>query len=137
MEQLTQITLLIIGAAFALGLAYFGFLSIKEKERRAARIAFSGALLGAALFLLAANQPNATRVALLLILFLLLIIFSILFFLPIGIVKTENDIPSKRFDERKIMFARARLQPGTPEYETYYKLHPEHKEKDDQQCRQC
>ena len=134
MSQVTQITLLIIGATLSLSLVAFGFLSIKEKEKekRAARISFGGAMFGAVLFLLAASLPNAVRTAILLILLALFIGFLALFFLPIGVVKTENDIPSKRFDERMVMFARAKLQPGTPEYESYYKLHPEHEEKDAQ-----
>ena len=132
MAQFTQITLLIIGATLSLSLAAFGFLSITEKEKRAARISFGGAMLGAVLFPLAASLPNTARASVLITLFALFIGFSALFFLPIGVAKTENDIPSKRFDERMIMFARAKLQPGTPEYESYYKLHPEHEEKDAQ-----
>jgi reductive dehalogenase len=33
-------------------------------------------------------------------------------------------------DERTIMFARARLEPGSPKYNTYYQNHPEHLEHD-------
>ncbi len=131
MENLTQITLLIIGAAFSLSLVAFGFLSIAEKERRAARVSFSGAVLGTIFFILAASLPNATRVALLLILATLFLGFLILFFLPIGKIKVGNDTPAKRFDEREIIFARANLKPGTLEYESYYALHPEDKMMDD------
>ncbi len=131
MENFSQITLLLIGAAFSLSLAAFGFVSVNEKEKRAARISFGGAMLGAAFFILAASLPHATRVALLFILLILLIGFLILFFLPIGKIKVENDTSSKRFDERQIMFARANLKSGTPEYESYYALHPEDKAMDD------
>jgi ferredoxin len=34
-------------------------------------------------------------------------------------------------DERDIMFARGRLRPGTPEYESYYRMRPEHRAGDD------
>lgn len=37
----------------------------------------------------------------------------------------------KQIDERTIMFARMSYKPGTPEYDDYYTLHPEHKEIDD------
>jgi len=131
MGTFTQITLLLIGATFSLSLAAFGFLSIAEKEKRAARVSFGGAMLGAVFFILAATLPTSTRVALIFILAILSLGFVILFFLPIGIVEVGNDIPKKRFDEREIMFARARLKPGTPEYESYYKLHPEHQQIDD------
>jgi ferredoxin len=50
----------------------------------------------------------------------------VLFLLPIGNIKIGNDIPSLRFDEREIMFARNRLQPGSPEFREYYEMHPEH-----------
>ena len=131
MEIFSKSILLIIGAIFSLGLAYFGILSLQEKEKRAARISFSGALFGAALFFLAASLPTSTRVTLLYILGVLGIVFIILFFLPIGKIESKNDIPHSRFDERAIMFARANLKSGTPNYESYYKSHPEHKGIDD------
>ena len=40
-------------------------------------------------------------------------------------------VPKTRIDERDIMFARARLEPGTPNYEAYYALRPENKAGDD------
>jgi ferredoxin len=130
-EILSKSILLFIGTIFSLSLAYFGILSIQEKEKRAARISFGGATFGAALFFLAASQPTSTRVALFSILGIFGIIFIILFFLPIGKIESENDIPRSRFDEREIMFARANLKSGTPNYESYYKSHPEHKKIDD------
>lgn len=36
-----------------------------------------------------------------------------------------------QIDERTIMFSRMLLKPGTPEYEDYYKQHPEHKDVDE------
>jgi ferredoxin len=42
-----------------------------------------------------------------------------------------NDAPESRFDERDIMFARARLEPGTPDYDSYYAMRPENKSIDD------
>jgi ferredoxin len=43
----------------------------------------------------------------------------------------EPDAPEKRFDERDVIFARARLEPGMPEYDTYYQMRPENKAVDD------
>lgn len=37
----------------------------------------------------------------------------------------------KRIDERDVMFSRMSYKEGTPQYEDYYKLHPERKEEDD------
>jgi ferredoxin len=39
--------------------------------------------------------------------------------------------PHSRVDEREIMFAREQLVPGSPEFESYYQMHPEHKKSDD------
>jgi ferredoxin len=43
-----------------------------------------------------------------------------------------NDKPGVRFDEREIMFARIRLQPGRLEYQAYYAMHPDHESEDNQ-----
>jgi ferredoxin len=53
------------------------------------------------------------------------------FFLPVGRGAPEHKAPSERIDERDIMFARARLEPGTPEYKAYYGMRPEKKAGDD------
>lgn len=37
----------------------------------------------------------------------------------------------RQIDERTVMFSRMTLEEGSKDYETYYKLHPEHKEIDD------
>jgi len=55
-----------------------------------------------------------------------------LFLLPIGRVERGNDVPSRRFDERDIMFARARLVPGSPEHGAYYAMRPENRAVDDE-----
>ena len=53
-------------------------------------------------------------------------------FLPVGSkAGPEDDTPRSRIDEREIMFARARLQPGTPRFDEYYRRKPEHKAPDD------
>ena len=54
----------------------------------------------------------------------------ILFLVPGGKVQRLRDMPASRFDERDIMFARARLQPGSARYQAYYTLHPEHEAND-------
>ena len=131
METFTKVALLVIGSAISLSLVAFGILSVKEKEKRAARISFNGAMLGAAFFFLTGTLPISARVTVLSILGVLGITFVILFFLPIGKIDIGNDIPRNRFDERQIIFARANLKSGTPNYESYYKSHPEDKRIDD------
>ena len=46
-------------------------------------------------------------------------------------VRRGNDIPTQRFDERNIMFSRARLEPGTERFESYYRANPGKKNLDD------
>ncbi|MEJ2212207.1 MAG: reductive dehalogenase domain-containing protein [Anaerolineae bacterium] len=53
-----------------------------------------------------------------------------LFLLPVGRAEPAG-APGRRYDERDIMFARARLVPGSAEYDEYYSLRPEHKAADD------
>jgi ferredoxin len=114
-----------------LGFVAFGFVSLAEGERRAMWISFGLAILGAGFFAGAAFAPPLLRgivVGALGVLFLALVI---LFSLPIGRVEGADQQPDSRFDEREIMFARARLEPGSAELERYYSEHPEHKAADD------
>ena len=55
----------------------------------------------------------------------------VLFLLPVGQVERGDDVPRGRFDERDIIFARARLVPGSPEYVAYYGMYPENQVSDD------
>jgi ferredoxin len=65
------------------------------------------------------------------LLFSLILLVLLVFFLPVGRVDMVEDTPHGRFDERDVMFARSRLQPGSPEYEAYYAMRPENKAVDD------
>jgi ferredoxin len=109
----------------------FGWVSHVEKELRATRVAVAVALGGAAFFFLAAALPKPVQWVILGIVILVGIAGLILFFLPIGNVEIGNDIPGQRFDERRIMFARAHLQPDSPEFESYYAQRPEDRASDD------
>ncbi len=130
MDQLTALSLNLLGLAIFLGMGAFGVASIGEGEKRAARIAFSMAVVGAAIFFGLAFLSLPVKLAALGLLLAAAILFIILFWLPIGRVAPGGDIPSKRFDERNIMFARSRLKPGSPEYLAYYADHPENEKKD-------
>jgi reductive dehalogenase len=65
----------------------------------------------------------------------ILIVFLLLFFLPIGERKDLKIIAgfgkADRVDERDTMFARSYLKIGSDEYEKYYQVHPERKPVDD------
>ncbi len=115
----------------ALPFLAFSVVSLREREQRATWTALVLALLlpspywivGLARFpfqpILAASLLVATG-----ILFLALV-------LPLGRPDLEIDSPRTRIDERDIMFARARLVPGSPEYEAYYVRRPDKRAIDD------
>jgi ferredoxin len=130
-EIILPLMMIALGILFALGFGGFALISIREGERRAARVAFSIGLIGGLSILITANLP--TTVLLIIATFISTIVVAgiVVLFLPIGKADMSRDIPNARCDEREIMFARARLIPGTGEYEAYYHSHPEHKLIDD------
>jgi ferredoxin len=112
-------------------LAVFSWLSWREDEPRAMRIAGAAAVLIGASLAASAALPLVIKVGVLLCLAALLLIAIILFLLPIGSVQQVPDIPHVRFDERDIPFSRMRLQPGSQDYLTYYLMHPDNQIIDD------
>lgn len=131
MEFYLSFSLFVIGFFVLAGFVWFGFVSRAEHEHLAMKRAFIFALLLSAPFFVTAFLPQPVQITLLSVAALSATVFIILFFLPIGRVETGNAIPEKRFDERDVIFARARLQPGMPEYEAYYQMRPENKHVDD------
>lgn len=125
-------TILIIFAVFTFGGgAAFVVLSLIEREKRAA---IRGSMLTipfTAIYLLALLFPDKVQLAIILISFSLLVIAGILFFMPTRAQQSEFNQPTDQVDEREIIFARARLEPGTPLYESYYQDHPHQKSQDD------
>ncbi len=115
-----------------LGFGVFGLVSVREGERRAARVALGAAVLTSLPFFLASLLPVAIRLVILGVIVAGGIVGVILFFLPIGRVEWGNDVPQRRVDERDIMFARWRLVPGSPEFESYYAMRPENRAIDDE-----
>lgn len=133
MEVYAPLILLSLSMLALLVFAGFALYSLAEGEQRAAIVSLEIAIFSAllpgflVLYLPSRWQPIAVIVALgsggLLLLFLLL---------PIGRPRCLPDEPTTRFDERQIMFARARLEPGSPEFQSYYAAHPEHLNPDGQ-----
>ncbi|MEJ2446896.1 MAG: reductive dehalogenase domain-containing protein [Anaerolineales bacterium] len=131
---MTAISTLLLYAAGGLviipGLA-FSILSLLEGENRAAfratlvTVSIGGLVLATTLLEVRGEWYVLTGLA------CLLLLSWILFVLPIGKATAETNLPASRYDEREIIFARARLEPGTEEYENYYRSHPKHKKPDD------
>jgi len=126
--SLASTSLLLTGVSALIGLVAFGLISLAEREKRAAVVAFILAVLTPLPLLTAAILSPAVGASLL---GLLGILAAVLFFLPLGAQKALHGRPTRRVDERDIMFARAHLVPGSPEFESYYAMRPENRESDD------
>jgi ferredoxin len=131
LAETTNLIFYIIALGTLIVFGVFALFSYREKENRAMRVSTIFAFGGAGLFFLITQFDDEVKVILLSLIgigFLGLLILSLL---PIGKTGIGNDIPSKRFDERDIMFARAKLQPESPNYSAYYGMRPEKKKSDD------
>ena len=125
MDQVTTVIFSALSFVWLIVFAGFGITSAIESEKRAALVSLVITVCGSTLLLLVVFLPVTVRVTLLAILGCGAIAGIVLFFLPIGKVEMGHDTPKTRFDERDIMFARARLRPGSPEFSAYYDMHPE------------
>jgi len=121
-----------IGAASSLIVfAGFAIVSLLEGEPRATRVSALAALAGTMLFALAAQLPQSAQIGIFFGTVMLALTGLIAFLIPVGEVDLTRDAPSKRMDERNIVFARYNLVPGSPEHRAYYSRWPEDKAKDD------
>jgi ferredoxin len=123
--------LALLGALFLIGFLAFAVTFLREGERRAAGIALGIAVVASLPFFLSVLLPVWAQGLVLAIAVLAVITGVVLFMLPIGRSEAANDVPQVRIDERDIMFARGRLEPGSPNYEAYYSMRPENKDGDD------
>lgn len=124
MEQIVTVIFLLVGLVFLVGFGYFGLVSHREREKRAAKVSFSLGVFGFALFTLVAIFPLTVKLVLLGFLGMGVAGLVTLFLAPIGRVWMGKDTLVKRFDERDVTFARWRLQEGSPEFESYYAMRP-------------
>ncbi|MGD8726250.1 MAG: reductive dehalogenase domain-containing protein [Gemmatimonadales bacterium] len=130
--MLIDIATLTIGCLLALGFLYASYVSVQEREARAARLALLGAVVLPAPFLLVAlgTLPGKALIGALLVSVTAVTAVALLW--PTDTRSPpENDPPCSRIDERDIMFSRRLLQPGTERFEEYYAANPEKKRLDD------
>jgi reductive dehalogenase len=127
LEILLTLSLLFITAGFAL----FACVSLVESHRRAARL--SGLLTLLSLMLLAAVHllPQSFQIVMAVMLGTGLAALILKLLWPTQQTISPSPLPKMRVDERTTIFARARLMPGSPEYDAYYQDHPEHQAVDE------
>jgi len=113
-------------AITAIGFLYFSIISWREKHQRAALMGALLTFLPLILILISLISPPWLQISLLILMIIGLMTTIFLLTRPFTDRPIPSPPPNARVDERTIMFARARLQPGTPNYETYYSDHPEH-----------
>jgi len=124
--------LLLLGSCYAAGLLWFCVVSIGEREWRAARVSLALALLGSIPLLGAAALPEDMRLVAATVVLGCLLLGLVAFFLPVGRDHLPSGDLSNRVDERDIQFARARLKPGSPEFDAYYRMRPGKQAVDDE-----
>ena len=127
---ISTLTLFILAGAALCFLGGFALVSRREGEIRATRM-MTALTLGLTGFLVMAGfLPHSLQSLILALIAGLFILGVILFLLPDRPIGRLRDVPAKRFDERDILFARARLKPGSKEYQNYYAMRPENKQPD-------
>jgi ferredoxin len=125
------ILFIVLCVGVLVGTGAFVVVSVGEGERRAAFVGLGVGGVTSALCFLATFLPTPAQWVLLGLVVLAGALGVALFLLPVGRVERGRDMPTRRVDERDIMFARARLVPGTPNFESYYVMRPENKASDD------
>ncbi len=126
MEVTSAAILMGIAASIFIVFFAFGILSLKEGERRAARISMLIGVLGASFYMLMSFTPFQIRLILLSLHLALILITALALLLPAKSVVPVDGERRERFDEREVLFARRVLSPGSTAYQQYYAMHPEH-----------
>ncbi|MEE4273472.1 MAG: 4Fe-4S dicluster domain-containing protein [Thermoanaerobaculales bacterium] len=131
MKELATVIPVVMGLVATLALIAFTVVSWREGEGRAARV-FAVAALAAGALLVAAPVlvPSAVPVVNGLLAIAVAAI-AVRCLLPLRRPVAGAGRPSRRVDERDIMFARKRLRPGSVEFDAYYELRPENRAGDD------
>jgi ferredoxin len=106
--------------------------SFREGERRAAGRIFLAGLFLSLIYTFAGFFSFPFHGILSTILILSPTVAIVALFIPFGIIPAAgDDTPTRRIDERDIMFSRRRLVPGTDRFADYYRRHPDKKALDD------
>ena len=123
----SEILNLVIAIFIAIAFGYAAFVSVLEKEHRAAILSLVFGLLFIVPPFLAFYFSGYVHGLVLYVVPALYIAVPALFLLPLQRrFPDANREPVSGYDERKIMFSRNELEPGTEKYEKYYADYPEH-----------
>ena len=107
----------------------FLFSSVAEKEKRAVLLSSIACSILFVLDVVILLTPNSLLFVWLNILFTAMLVFLFTPFGGLSHIKIAGR--QTRYDERDIMFARARYAPGSAAYRDYYDRHPQRKKSDD------
>ena len=123
--SITTIALILAALPLFFFLASFASISFREQEPRTGwKVSGSLLMLTAAAALVAGLGGIATQAALYVVLGLY-ILLAFLFFVPGKKHQEPAQHPRRRYDERRIMFARMRMRPDSTNSQDYYRQHPE------------
>ncbi len=123
--------MLFLSIILVLGISGFSLASLREGEQRATGRAAGIAILVGLTSMIAATLPPTIQLAVLALTALILLAGAALLLLPERRDSMSHQHPASRYDERDIPFARIRLKPGSPQYDSYYQMRPEKKAFDD------
>ncbi len=131
MDGFASLFLASVGVLALIGLGTFGVISVREGEHRAARVSFTLSVPVSALFFGAAVMPSPVPIAVAVSLAVVCLAAIILWFARLAGDVPLGGRPTRKVDERDIMFSRGRLVPGSVEYESYYRMRPQNRMGDD------
>ncbi len=125
MAELSVVLCAALGLLLMTVLTSFAIVSVREGERRAARVFALIAVIGAGPLLAASILPPPIPQIALAVAAVAGAAVLVRCALPIRRPVEPGGRATERVDERDIMFARGRLRPGSSEFETYYRMRPE------------
>ena len=132
METAALTVLVVAEATLLLALVVFCAVSVRERQPRASRLALFLSLVVVDSLAVNAVLPDIAVVPLAGAMLTGIGLFALSCLLPLGKRPSPGGDPTQRVDERDIMFARARLKPGTEEYQAYYSMRPGNRQGDDE-----